>query len=926
MTLRQVLSLPAIAIASFAIAATPYVLELESAIPSGSGVSKIEWNATDSYWNLTVGANDFGNTRPTVQTKPLTENLEAELIVLAFDYRSDTPVGNFRIISNKTGASKNRTLTTNFLVSMPASEQWRTVRVSLESQRKNGLHKVGQAEQYFLLSYMDLVAPSNLQLRNIRFEEDEASPNPLTLSATATNIIEAEDFNLSTKGAGHSARQIDRSQIARYINPVPGQFPIYAFTSAGYKMVAGENGWDWAASARLLQKKYQDMYAAGFNITEGTAWSGVDQAALFDGREVNGAPINLFEGTELKLMMRAGLNDNNEVQEFVGENKNSPRLAGYCIYDEPHCSDFASVRTKLERVRSVDNTHLLYGNLLHINTPPLAIGATSYDNYVERFITETCMGLLSYDYYPVRCNNPADESEVTLMPNFFQNLEVVSKFAKAYNTKFWAFTRASASTEWHDVEGVMGSQRYKYPIPTEEWMRVQAFAALLYGAQGLQYWPYTSCQDGDMAPIDDDGNLSPTYYFAQNINRDVKALTWVFLGAEMLAVGHTNPETPIGCRRLTPGMLPEGITAVASDGSGVATGILQNGKNLFVMVLNADIHNQQSVTVTVDKGIKRVLMDGTTENVGSGSYTHALRPGSFILYLTDENRQPLDNYASTPGAHSDYRLDAPNVAITPAENASNGYYLSDMGTTAWNLYSLITPESPDRVVSTEQALENWGSTYSYSFNVPEDMTVDIAIGHSVPWSDYGRVASVGAEPGNSYSIEGAPELNWPKQYAASMTLAIDGTIVKPSNQPLRPAVPSVFSEDGAEFNRILADKSQWISTAAPDGTTADQLYFWPKAGGDDSFQPRYNERPDYQSIPLKAGMHKITIQSYSYPWHFDNIRITNTNTSGIMDVAGDYSDEPVQWFNLQGIAVDPATASPGLYLRRQGNKTEKIKL
>ena len=112
------------------------------------------------------------------------------------------------------------------------------------------------------------------------------------------------------------------------------------------------------------------MYEAGFNITEGTAWAGVDQAALFRDREVNGYPIYLFENTNLKLMMRAGMNSNDDVRNYVTENMHSPNLAGYCIYDEPHCKDFNSARIKLDRVRAVDNTHLLYGNLLHINTPP----------------------------------------------------------------------------------------------------------------------------------------------------------------------------------------------------------------------------------------------------------------------------------------------------------------------------------------------------------------------------------------------------------------------------------------------------------------------------------------------------------------------------------------------------------------------------
>ncbi|WP_290385968.1 hypothetical protein, partial [uncultured Muribaculum sp.] len=197
---------------------------------------------------------------------------------------------------------------------------------------------------------------------------------------------------------------------------------------------------------------------------------------------------------------------------------------------------------------------------------------------------------------------------------------------------------------------------------------------------------------------------------------------------------------------------------------------------------------------------------------------------------------------------------------------------------------------------------------------------------SVPWSQYGLVASTGVEPGSKYMIENNNMLNWPKEYAASMVLELDNEPLIPANQPLRPAVPEVFSEDGAEFNRILADKSQWIPTQNPDGKASEILYFWPKAGGNNSFEPTVNTTPDYTNVRLTPGEHTLRVKSLCYPWHFDAIHITKPKTSGITDIEAETDNAPVEWYNLQGIRVNPETASPGLYLRRQGNKTQKIKL
>ena len=125
---------------------------------------------------------------------------------------------------------------------MPASDKWQTVRLNIKSARTNPIYKVGQAGQFFWLHFMDLVPTSTIQLKNVRIEEDEVSPRPVTLEVSDKNIIEAEDFNASTTGSSFASRQLDRSKIASYINPVPGEFPIYAFTSAGYTMIEGADG------------------------------------------------------------------------------------------------------------------------------------------------------------------------------------------------------------------------------------------------------------------------------------------------------------------------------------------------------------------------------------------------------------------------------------------------------------------------------------------------------------------------------------------------------------------------------------------------------------------------------------------------------------------------------------------------------------
>ena len=45
-------------------------------------------------------------------------------------------------------------------------------------------------------------------------------------------------------------------------------------------------------------------------------------------------------------------------------------------------------------------------------------------------------------------------------------------------------------------------------------------------------------------------------------------------------------------------------------------------------------------------------------------------------------------------------------------------------------------------------------------------------------------------------------------------------------------------------------------------------------------------------------------------------------TAGIADIIVDSADAPAEYFNLQGVRVENPT--PGLYIRRQGNKVSRI--
>lgn len=874
-------------------------------IPLTSGFSS-DYDAQTDTWTLTCEKNDGGAYLPTFRLNTITEAVPSQYTALCFEYRSTHDISNIDMVMYKVflgSATRTQTLDR----SMTASDEWKTYRVDLTTQRTaTTIRFLNKAGQYQDIRFPGLPVGGAIQVRNIRYDVNEFPFKDLSLNADAKNIVEAEDFNgaADTK-SGHSSRQNQLPALNTfYRHPTGKYFPIYAWGSVDFEGGKGDE------APAFLQKQYQELWDCGFTITQGTAWPGVDKAFLFDGEEVNGVKINLREGTELSMICKAGLGSYSEVQSTVNSVKSSDRLGGWFIMDEPHRKHFPQMTQKVNWIREFDTDHILYGNLLNISTDMSAIGFTSYDEYVHTFMREVGTGFISYDYYPVRQYD--DTKEIYIEPDFFNNLEVVSKLAKYYRTSFWAFA--------HSVASNCGKAGVSYPTPEEDHMRVQIFGNLAYGAQGVQYFTYKcpNPYDGYVyydAPIDVNNEKTPVWYMVQNINRDIHALTWVFLGAEFLRAGHTNAETPMGCTRLTKEMLPEGVNSVTSDGQGVCVSMLKNGTNLFMMVLNGDIHNTQKVTIEKEIAVKRVLIDGTTEADAAGTKEYELKPGRFVLYLVSED-EPETDIADVPFYEtSEYRDDADDVFITHDQQASGGHYIAAMGDPRWDGYSAIIPADGNRTISREEAIANWGSVFNYTITVPVDMDVDISVKHAVDWSEYGRVASTGVAPGYQYVIDGNPSLNWPKQYAASMILAIDGNELTPFSQPLRPAVPVVFSEDGAEFEAILADKDRWISTKEADGSTSNVLYFWPKSGSDDGLTPAYNETPDYRDVKLKAGTYKLTVTSLCYPWNFDNLLITPAGAQSSIDIIGE-DERPAdnRIFNLMGIECrEPLT--PGIYIR-----------
>lgn len=380
------------------------------------------------------------------------------------------------------------------------------------------------------------------------------------------------------------------SGVPKYINPAGNEFPILAWYSI-------------LPDSAQTPERYRELRDAGFNIS----------FSHFKNNDQVERALQAMDGTGIRLMVTSWELES-DTESTVRRFKDRKNVAGWFLRDEPTASGFADLRKFRDRVYAADTAHIVYLNLFPSMVDAKSLEVKDYDDYVNRFIDEVSLPMVSYDFYPI----VEEDGRVYVREQFYDNLERVSRICKERGIPFWAFCLSTA--------------HHPYPVPDNVHMRFEAFAALAYGAQGMQYFTYwqpaSKRWDFHHAPIDETGRRTNVYYLVKDLNREIQALSWVFLGAEVEAVGHTGESIPATTVRFT--SYPHEIRSVESDGQGVIVSRFVNGDKRFLMVVNRDIDHSQTVFVDKDACVKRVRSDGRI--VTDHDFSVVVGPGDYILY------------------------------------------------------------------------------------------------------------------------------------------------------------------------------------------------------------------------------------------------------------------------------------------------------
>jgi M6 family metalloprotease-like protein len=170
---------------------------------------------------------------------------------------------------------------------------------------------------------------------------------------------------------------------------------------------------------------------------------------------------------------------------------------------------------------------------------------------------------------------------------------------------------------------------------------------------------------------------------------------------------------------------------------------------------------------------------------------------------------------------------------------------------------------------------------------------------------------------NLFVIQGLVDGNW-----------VEIGKVSPSSAATA-GVTHTISEipDGVKQVRFVYNKAGAGNIALDDVTiTAGGSSYTPLEGYDSlNVGNTTSHRVDISGIKSTMLAYKVCASDGNYTTPFSDIQIVDLSpNSGIDGIEADSTDTPCEYFNLNGIRVDSTGLIPGIYIRRQGAKVQKI--
>ncbi|MCO5238976.1 MAG: beta-galactosidase [Chitinophagaceae bacterium] len=352
--------------------------------------------------------------------------------------------------------------------------------------------------------------------------------------------------------------------------------------------------------------RYEEMKNAGLTISLTRSTSTDSMAKMLDMAAKAGVQL-IVRCPELQT------DPENTVRRFM----NHPATAGYFLKDEPSAKEFPYLGKWMKKIHAVDSQHACYINLFPNYAVPQQLGADTYQQYLDDYMSTVDPPVLSFDHYPVI----ESEGARHLREEWFANLEMAATTAQKNNKPFWAFAMSVAHGH--------------YPVPTLAEIRLQVFTNLAYGAQSIQYFTYWTPRNRSQytyyhGPIDSNNKRTDVYEMIKTVNREIQSLSGIFLSAKVISVGHTGENIPAGTQRLIEP--PKGIKKIRTKGEGAIVSLIENNKQQYAIIVNRDFKQPMKLYIKGNGKLESVFKDIYKPGSESRSFALLIAPGDIAVF------------------------------------------------------------------------------------------------------------------------------------------------------------------------------------------------------------------------------------------------------------------------------------------------------
>jgi len=270
-----------------------------------------------------------------------------------------------------------------------------------------------------------------------------------------------------------------------------------------------------------------------------------------------------------------------KIRDMGQRNPDSPAVLGYFICDEPGASAFGKLAVAVECVKKYAPGKLAYinlypdyalkdpGNKAALDITPFE--TSSYAEYLERFVSQVKPQFLSYDNYIVQ-HSMHLSATWRGEASYYANLLAVRETALKHGLPFWNIVSSN-------------QLRFHTPIPSPANLSFQAYTTLAAGGRGVSWFTYYALRSQDYAPIDGYGRKTPSWYFLQEINRQLNVLGPVMNRLTSTGVYFTAP-APLASLPILPG---KRVLNVSSEVPMMVGEFTDAAGDPFVMVVNLSL-------------------------------------------------------------------------------------------------------------------------------------------------------------------------------------------------------------------------------------------------------------------------------------------------------------------------------------------------